>query len=303
MRDFRTAGLEERLVRMLSFVETLTGAPGAIGEDDIEGLRRVGYDDVGILHVVLGSSQFNYLNRVADGVGIPLDYRTEIEPAPVPEGDGEAGAPAGRARRPRSTPVGAPRSQVPQDAADPERVAWIACPPGEAAAPDDGPANLFRVMAPNPRARDLARAWRAYHLQATPALDARQRAGIALFVAGLSGAAYSARWFRHAFERAGGAPGDADDLGRGEVPSGASEGPANAGSRPTWTEGDRLALKHAQRLTLAPWTTRREHVDALRGAGLGDRDTLQLTTLVSYVSFEVRVALGLGVTLERRATA
>jgi uncharacterized protein YciW len=274
-RDFRTAGLEERLVRVLSFVETLTAAPGAIGEDDVEGLRQVGYDDVGILHVVLGSSHFSYLNRVADGIGIPFEYTTEIEPVPVPDGGGLP--PAGHAAPPRVAP-------------DPARIAWIACPPAEGEGPADGPEHLFRVMAPNPRARDLARAWRAYHLQATPALDARRRAGIALFAAGLTGAAYSARWSRDAFERAGGAPGDADPLARGEVPPGASS-------------VDRLLLEHARRLTLSPWTTRREHVGALRAAGLGDRDVLQLTTLVSYVSFEVRVALGLGVALEGGAAA
>jgi uncharacterized protein YciW len=41
-------------------------------------------------------------------------------------------------------------------------------------------------------------------------------------------------------------------------------------------------------------------VDALRGAGLDDRDILQLTTLVAYVSFETRVALGLGISSEAK---
>ena len=142
----------------------------------------------------------------------------------------------------------------------------------------------------NAAALDLARSWRAYHLQATPGLDARLRAAVALISAGLSGCAYSARWFRDVFEREGGSAADADRLEAGEVPASA------AGL-------ERIAIDHARRITLAPWTTRAEHVGALREAGLDDREVLRLTALIAYVSFEVRVALGLGVAMEPRRRA
>ncbi|MCC6553744.1 MAG: hypothetical protein IT372_12080 [Polyangiaceae bacterium] len=269
--DFRSAGLEERLVRMLEFVEKLTQAPHAIEEEDVEGLRGAGYDDVGVLHVVLGSSHFSYLNRVADGIGIPIDYA--FEPATSALAEGGALAEAGR--------------RADRRAADPERIAWIeAAPAQRSEGSGRGPSNLWRAIGANAAALELARAWRAYHLRATPGLDARLRAAAALISAGLAGCAYSARWFRDAFEREGGAAADADRLEAGEVPASA---PATL---------ERAALEHARRLTLAPWTTRAEHVGALRAAGLDDREILRLTALVAYVSFEVRVALGLGVALE-----
>jgi uncharacterized peroxidase-related enzyme len=150
--------------------------------------------------------------------------------------------------------------------------------------------NLWRVIGGNPAARSIAQSWRAHLLNGTPALAARRRAAAALLAAGLSGCAYSARWFREAFEREGGAKGDADRLAAGEMPAGASQ-------------NDRLVLDHTRRLTLAPWTTREEHVEALRAAGLDDHAILQLTMLVAYVSFEVRVALGLGIATEARSAA
>jgi alkylhydroperoxidase family enzyme len=38
--------------------------------EDLEALRLVGLDDTGILQVNLIASWFNYINRVADGLGI-----------------------------------------------------------------------------------------------------------------------------------------------------------------------------------------------------------------------------------------
>lgn len=267
---------------MLSFVERLVQAPDTITEDDVEGLRREGYDENGILHVVLGSSHFNYLNRVADGVGIPLDYESEIEAVLIAGESGHAAAASG---------------SRPQERGDSGRIAWIDAPEqadagagAGAAAGAHGPVNLWRVIGGNPAARAIAQSWRAHLLNGTPALGARRRAAAALLAAGLSGCAYSARWFREAFEREGGAAGDADRLAAGETPAGASQ-------------DDRRVLDHTRRLTLAPWTTRDEHVEALRAAGLDGRAILQLTMLVAYVSFEVRVALGLGIATEARSPA
>ena len=255
-------------------MERLAQAPDALTGDEVEGLREVGYDDTGILHVVLGASHFSYLNRVADGVGIPFDYESVIEDVPLDAGTG-ADAVA--------------RAEWRRGSGDPGRIGWIDVPRQEGAgAPAGGPANLWRVVGMNAEAGALVQAWRAYQLQGTAGLDGRTRAAVALLAAGISGCGYSARWFREAFEREGGAGGDADRLAAGEVPAGAAG-------------GERVVLDHARRLTIAPWTTREEHVAALRGAGLDDRGVLQVTMLVAYVSFEVRVALGLGVAEEPRA--
>ncbi len=55
---------------MLGYVEKITKAPVSISRDDIEALRAVGFDDTGILQINLIASWFNYINRVADGLGI-----------------------------------------------------------------------------------------------------------------------------------------------------------------------------------------------------------------------------------------
>jgi alkylhydroperoxidase family enzyme len=55
---------------MLDYVEKLTLKPVSVGCDDIETLRRVGFDDTAILQINLIASWFNYINRVADGLGV-----------------------------------------------------------------------------------------------------------------------------------------------------------------------------------------------------------------------------------------
>lgn len=43
---------------------------------DVQALRDVGLDDAGVLHVVTLAAWFNYINRVADGLGIQVDPHT-----------------------------------------------------------------------------------------------------------------------------------------------------------------------------------------------------------------------------------
>lgn len=69
-KDWRTADLSDREKVMLNYVEKLTLKPVAIGREDLEALREVGFDDTGILQINLIASWFNYINRVADGLGV-----------------------------------------------------------------------------------------------------------------------------------------------------------------------------------------------------------------------------------------
>jgi alkylhydroperoxidase family enzyme len=62
--------LDDRDRAMLGYVEKLTLKPVSIGRDDIEALRLVGFDDTAILQINLIASWFNYINRVADGLGV-----------------------------------------------------------------------------------------------------------------------------------------------------------------------------------------------------------------------------------------
>lgn len=67
---WRDAPLDARERAMLSFVEALTRAPGAVTAEAHGALRAAGFDDRGILQITLIGAMFNYFNRVADGVGV-----------------------------------------------------------------------------------------------------------------------------------------------------------------------------------------------------------------------------------------
>ena len=68
--DFRRAPISEQDRAMLEFVETLTRDATRISKGDHDRLRAVGFDDRGILQITLIASWFNYINRVADALGV-----------------------------------------------------------------------------------------------------------------------------------------------------------------------------------------------------------------------------------------
>jgi uncharacterized peroxidase-related enzyme len=68
--DWHTANLDEKDRAMLSYVEKLTLTPVSVWRDDMEALRAAGFDDTAILQITLIASFFNYINRVADGLGV-----------------------------------------------------------------------------------------------------------------------------------------------------------------------------------------------------------------------------------------
>jgi alkylhydroperoxidase family enzyme len=55
---------------MLDYVAQLTKDATRISEQDHRRLRDVGFDDKGILQITLIASWFNYINRVADALGV-----------------------------------------------------------------------------------------------------------------------------------------------------------------------------------------------------------------------------------------
>ena len=69
-RDYRTAALEPPDRAMLDYVAKLTLKPASVGREDVEALRAQGFDDTAILQINLIASWFNYINRVADGLGV-----------------------------------------------------------------------------------------------------------------------------------------------------------------------------------------------------------------------------------------
>ncbi len=68
--DYRTAPVSEQDRAMLDFAAQLTRDATRITSEDHERLRAVGFDDKGILQITLIASWFNYINRVADALGV-----------------------------------------------------------------------------------------------------------------------------------------------------------------------------------------------------------------------------------------
>ncbi len=58
---------------MLGYVTQVTRDATSISRHDHEALRAVGFDDQAILQITLIASWFNYINRVADALGVGRD--------------------------------------------------------------------------------------------------------------------------------------------------------------------------------------------------------------------------------------
>jgi len=69
-RDYRTAPSDERDRIMLDYAAQITRDATRITSEDQERLRAAGFDDRGILQITLIAAWFNYINRVADALGV-----------------------------------------------------------------------------------------------------------------------------------------------------------------------------------------------------------------------------------------
>lgn len=68
--DYRNAPISEQEKVMLDYVVQVTRDATRISPADHERLRAAGFDDKGILQITLIASWFNYINRVADALGV-----------------------------------------------------------------------------------------------------------------------------------------------------------------------------------------------------------------------------------------
>ncbi len=76
-RDFRTAPISEQDKVMVEYVVKLTRDATQCSRADLDKLRAVDFDDRGILQITLIASWFNYINRVADALGVGRDIPLE----------------------------------------------------------------------------------------------------------------------------------------------------------------------------------------------------------------------------------
>jgi len=69
-KDYATAPINQQERVMLDYVVKLTRDATKIQKDDHNRLRSAGFDDKAILQITLIASWFNYINRVADALGV-----------------------------------------------------------------------------------------------------------------------------------------------------------------------------------------------------------------------------------------
>ena len=69
-KDYTAAPITEQERVMLDYVVKLTRDATRISKNDHDRLRAVGFDDKAILQITLIASWFNYINRVADALGV-----------------------------------------------------------------------------------------------------------------------------------------------------------------------------------------------------------------------------------------
>ena len=70
MYDYANAPISGQDRVMLDYVVKLTKDATEISRDDHARLRDAGFDDKAILQITLIASWFNYINRVADALGV-----------------------------------------------------------------------------------------------------------------------------------------------------------------------------------------------------------------------------------------
>jgi alkylhydroperoxidase family enzyme len=67
------AGLSQADVAMLHYAQNLTVDAPSIDENDITGLRELGFSDRAILEINLAAAYMNFVNRIAQGLGVELE--------------------------------------------------------------------------------------------------------------------------------------------------------------------------------------------------------------------------------------
>jgi uncharacterized peroxidase-related enzyme len=68
--DFRSVALDPADRAMLEYAEQVTGDATGVTDEHHDALRNAGFDDRGILQITLIAAWFNYINRVADALGV-----------------------------------------------------------------------------------------------------------------------------------------------------------------------------------------------------------------------------------------
>ncbi|HKL75062.1 MAG TPA: peroxidase-related enzyme [Halanaerobiales bacterium] len=77
IEDYNSANISKRERSMLCYAEKLTKKPNSVKKEDIKRLKEIGLSDKDILDLNQVVSYFNYVNRIAEGLGIDLEEGKE----------------------------------------------------------------------------------------------------------------------------------------------------------------------------------------------------------------------------------
>ena len=74
-REWRSAPLSKADAALCAFAAKLTHTPSVMSPADLDELRSIGFDDYAIHDATQVIGYFNYINRVADALGVePEDF-------------------------------------------------------------------------------------------------------------------------------------------------------------------------------------------------------------------------------------
>ena len=77
--DYRRAPIPEREKALLDYAVKLSRTPWAMSREDLEALRSHGFQDEDLSEAVQVIAYFNYINRVADALGVEKDPHLDRE--------------------------------------------------------------------------------------------------------------------------------------------------------------------------------------------------------------------------------
>ncbi len=72
MHDYTQADLDAQTRGMLDYAVKLTRDPTSMQRSDVEALRSLGLSEEQILSTALITCQFNFMTRLADGLGVEV---------------------------------------------------------------------------------------------------------------------------------------------------------------------------------------------------------------------------------------
>ncbi|UCZ52606.1 peroxidase [Bacillus shivajii] len=72
-KDYKQVTLDEKTRAIFDYAVKLTQKPTSVLDSDVENLKSVGCTDEEILDICQITSYFNFVNRMAEGLGVQLE--------------------------------------------------------------------------------------------------------------------------------------------------------------------------------------------------------------------------------------